>query len=347
MSLGGLKYYTQPLSLIGDVTIKENLNAKNVYVNGILTGGGISTNILGTDNTWTGTNQYNNTTSYTGSTYPVTNNNDLTNKNDVDDLATSYNSGALNPTLTNNTWTGTTTWNNLLPPTVPYFSSPANNKLVGFSEMINYIQTYPTINNNSSNDIRGSNTFTLNPSVSNIPSLLIPTQDLQLASKAYVDAKIEVSGKTLTYTITTPGTYNFSFINRANIVGIEFILFGASYGGALSGSVYSGKIGNANGIYNSLFLSVGTKNPTTNYSSYNDGIVSNTYLKVGNEYVGIAGGACLLNGISVPGSIISSTNSITGTGTCNGRSGDNLFKYSNILGTTTSNGGAILVAYYI
>lgn len=347
MSLGGLQNYTQPLSLFGDVTIRGDFNAKNVYVNGTLTGGGISTNILATNNTWSGTNNYTNTTSYTGSVPPDFND-DLTTKKDADDLAISYNSGALRPTINNNVWTNVTTWSNVSPPIIPTASgTPGSNKLVGYTEMTNYINNYPTIPASVSNTFTGNNQFTLSPELYNIPSMLIPTADDQLASKLYVDARLEVAGKTLTYTITNTGSYNFDFINRSLIVGIEFILFGGSYSGTHSGAMWSGKIGNANGAFNSLLLSVGIKDDPTNYTSYGSSVASNTTLKVGNEFVGIAGGACLLNGVAKEGTQINSANSITGTGGCDGSVGaDNFFAYSNILGTLISSGGAILVAYY-
>jgi len=345
MSLSGLQNYTQPLSLLGPVTIKRNFNAKDLYVNGTLTGSGISSNILVTDNTWDGSNNFTNTTSYTGSSQAV--GSDLVIKQDVDNLITSYNSGANRPTITNNIWNGVATFSNVNPPSVP-LSSVSSTKLVGFSEMVNYIQTQPILPSGISNNITGNNQFTLNPSVSNIPSLLIPTLNNQLASKIYVDSRLEVAGKTLTYNITTPGSYNFEYINRANIAKIEFILFGGSYNGTHSGAMWSGTIGNANGSFASLFLRVGIKNDTTNYSTYSaTGVASNTYLSVSNTLVGVAGGACLLNGVAQAGQDTQSANGITGTLTCKGKSGaDNLCKYSNLLGTLTSTGGAILIAYY-
>ena len=343
MSISGLQNYTQPLSLLGDVTVKGNFNAKNVYVNGTLNGTGLSTNILNTNNTWTGTNTYTNTTSYTGSN-PLSSDDDFTTKQDVDNLKTSYDTGSLRPTITDNIWTGTATFSNVVPPIIPS-ASVTNNKLVGYNEMVNFINTYQSIPSNSTNDIRGNNTFSLSPLVST-PSLLIPTQNLQLASKAYVDAKIEVSGKTLTYTITTPGTYNFSFVNKANIVGIEYMLFGASNGTSLSGSYVSGKIGNGNGDFGSLFLKVGSIT-SINYTNYLQDVASHTYLKSSSSFIANAGGSAKINGVFVSGSVINGDNSISYTGTCNGRSGNNLFAYSNILGTTTSQGGAVFVAYYI
>ena len=344
MSLGGLQNYTQPLSLLGYVTVNGDFNAKDVYVNGTLTGSGISTNILGTDNTWTGTNDYNNTTSYTGSN--LAQGEDLVTKSDVDNLLTSYNSGSDRPTITNNVWNGATTWSNANPPSVP-LSSVSPLKLVGFSEMVNYIQSKPLFPSNSQNTFTGNNQFTLNPQVSNIPSLLIPTANNQIASKIYVDASLEVAGKTLTYNITTPGNYNFDYIDRTKIARIEFILFGGSYNGTHSGAMWSGTIGNANGSFGSLFLKVGIKNDTTNYTSYSFSVASNTYLSCTNQVVGIAGGAYLLNGVPQAGQETAPAFGMQGTLTSKGRAGlDNLLKYSNILGTLTSNGGAVLIAYY-
>jgi hypothetical protein len=80
-----------------------------------------------------------------------------------------------------------------------------------------------------------------------IPSLEVPTLINQPASKAFVDGRIEVAGKTLTITITTPGSYSFVGANKANIVKTEYFLFGGSCGG-LNGAVVSGTIGNGGGI---------------------------------------------------------------------------------------------------
>jgi hypothetical protein len=45
MSIRGFQNYTQPLELDDVVTIEGTFNAKNVYVNGTITGAGISTDI--------------------------------------------------------------------------------------------------------------------------------------------------------------------------------------------------------------------------------------------------------------------------------------------------------------
>lgn len=340
MSIEGLQNYTLPLSLLGQVTIENNLNTRNVFVNGTLTGTGISDDILSKDNTWTGTNDYTNTTFYSGISFP-TNNNQLTTKLNADNLVSSY-----NPAITNNFWNGLATFSsgNVSVPN----TSVSDNKLLNKTQCDNFVDNFQTIPSSSSNEFTGNNQFTNNMQVSNIPALLIPTLDNQLASKTYVDARIEVSGKTLTYTITTPGTYNFDFINRANIAGIEFTLFGGSVGGNISGVVYSGNIGNANGQFSSLFLQVGIKNDPTVYTSAPPITApANTYLKSGNEFVGIAGGAFIFQGNVQEGVIYGFNSQLTANCiTSSVRFGSNLFAYSNILGTTTSAGGAIFVVYY-
>ncbi len=340
MSVNGLQNYTLPLTLLGDVTVKQDLNAKDIYINGTLTGTGASTNILITNNTWTGTNTFNNVTSYTGSNPAV--NDDLVTKKDVDDLATAY-----NPIPTDNIWNGTAIFTNANPPIVP-LASVSGSKLVGYSEMVSYIQSQPLLPSGTSNTLTGNNTFTINPRFTNIPSLLIPTLDNQIASKAYVDGMIEVSGKTLTYTITVPGSYNFNFVNRSNIAKIEFILFGGSYFGTQSGSMWSGTVGNGNGSFSNVLLRIGIKDDPTNYKAVNaTDVASNTYITVNRSVIGVAAGACRLANTPTPGGEILPDNSMTGTLICKGKSGAaNICAYSNILGTLTSAGGAILIAYY-
>lgn len=338
MSLAGLQNYTRPLSLLGFTTIENNLNTRNVFVNGTLSGGGISDDILSTNNTWTGTNDYTNTTIYSGSLFPA--NNELTTKLNADNLVASY-----NPALTVNFWNGLATFSGSV--SVPN-SSVSDNKLISETQCNNFVNNFQTIPAKPSNRFTGNNQFNNNMQVLNIPSLLVPTLDNQLASKLYVDNRIEVAGKTLTYTILTPGTYNFDFINRPEIIGIEFMLFGGSVNNSHSGAMYSGKIGNGNGNFSSLFLQVGVKDNVTNYSSTLPiNSPQNTYLLSGSEYVGIAGGAYILNQQPQAGTIYGFSSGLTSTGASFGKAfGSNVFAYSNIAGTTNSNGAAIFVAYF-
>ena len=339
MSIAGLQNYTESLSLLGSITVKNNLNTRNVFVNGTLSGSGISSNILSKNNVWTGTNTYTNTTTYSGPISPI-DDNDLTIKQDVDNLVASY-----NPLPTDNFWNGRATFSGTV--TTPN-TSVSDNKLLNATQCDNFIANFQTIPGSISNTFSGNNQFNNNITVQNIPSLLIPTLDNQLASKVYVDSKIEVSGKTLTYTVLTPGSYNFDFVNRDNIIGIEFLLFGGSVNNTHSGAMYSGKIGNGNGQISSLFLKVGIKDDVLNRSSIPPiDSPSNTYIKSGYEYLGVAGGAYILNGNAQPGQLYGFSSDLTANIATFGRANaPNIFAYSNILGTTNSNGGAIFVAYY-
>lgn len=339
MSLEDLQNYPDPLTLLGEVFIKGTLNAKNVYVSGTITGAGISTNILGTDNTWTGTNDFQNTTSYTGGNPPV--NNDLITKDDVDTAVSSY-----NPLTLNNTWTQQTTFSNANPPELPT-SAVQNNTLVGYTDFNNYIINTPTSLVGANNTWTGTNNFQASTFSVGQLQLQVPTASNQVASKAYIDGKIEVAGKTLTYTLTTPGSYNFANINRANIAKLDFILFGGSYNGSNSGAVVSGCIGNANGLNGSLVLNVGINNDPTDYTTYDQNVASSTSLLVSNNLVACAGGACILNGVVTSGQQVQGVANGQNGISANGQVGNNILAYTNVLGTTTSTGGAILVAHYL
>lgn len=346
MSIRGLQNYTEPLTLLGKITIKGNLNVKDLYVDGLINGSGVSTDILDTENTWTGTNDFQNVVTYTGTDVAV--GNDLTTKKDVDDAVLAY-----DPLSTNNTWELSSTFSNAQPPLLP--STPiTDNMLVGLSDFNNYITTAPTsLTTNPSNIFTGTNNFTNTFQVGSV-QLEIPSQPNQLATKGYVDNEIEVAGKTLTYTITTPGTYNFSIIDRTKIGKIEYILFGGGRAGA-SGAMLSGSIGNALGSSGSLFLSVGIANDNTNYSNsgnYPFNVASNTFLNVSNVLIGGVVGGHILDGVNTPGSIYSfsgddgSFAGVSGIGS-NGRLGADNRLASNNLGLQTSAGGCILVAQYL
>jgi uncharacterized membrane protein len=339
MSLQGLQDYTQALTLLGKVSIKGTLNAKNVYVSGVINGAGISTDILATTNTWTGTNDFQNTTSYTG--VNTATGNDLITKDDVDTAVSSY-----DPLPSNNDWEQQTTFSNAVPPTLPT-SAISNNLLVGYTDFNNYILNTPTSLVGANNTWTGTNNYTGSIFQVGQLQLQVPTASNQVASKAYIDGKIEVAGKTLTYTILTPGTYNFPNINRANIGKIDFILFGGSLSGVLSGSVVSGCIGNGNGLSGSLVLNVGINNDTINYETYDQNVKSNTSVLVSNNLVACAGGACIVNGTNVAGTPIQSIANGQQGLSVGGSTSANVLAYSNILGTLTSAGGAILVAHYL
>jgi len=341
MSLQGLQGYTQPLVLNAETTINGTLNAKNIYISGTLTGGGISTNILGTDNTWTETNDFQNITTYTGVDAPT--GTDETTKLDVDTAVAGY-----NPLIINNEWgTLPPTFANAIPPSVPTFTGSLINlnDFYSYLSMTNYVSANPSSLLTTANTFVGTQTFT---TFCGVPTtqLLVPQLINQPASKAYIDGKIEVGGKCLTYTILTPGSYNFANANRANIAKIDFWLFSGSCGG-YSGSVVSGTIGNGCGLNGSLLLNIGTTaDPSVVYTD-TTALPSTTNFLVSNVKVGVAVGACNLNGVLQGGSIGKPDYNGSGGLSCAGLLGNNYLANGSQLGTSTSAGGAIFVAHYI
>lgn len=342
MSLGGLQNFTQPLVLNGATTINGTLNAKNIYISGLLTGAGISTDILNTDNTWTGHNDFTLATNYTGVDAPVLT--DLTTQQDVDDAVVAY-----DPLITNNEWgLLAPTFSNAVPPSVPVFvGSPINlTALYSYISMQNYTGGNPSSALTISNTWSGTQTFNAFVGVAPASQLENPTATAEPASKAYIDAKIEAAGKTLTFTISTAGNYTFANINRANVAKIDYWLFSGSCGG-YSGSVVSGTIGNGNGVNGSLFLQVGTTaDPAVVYTD-TTALPSTTYMLVNNYKVGVALGACNLNGVVQGGtSGVADLGGVNGL-SCSGILGNNPLANGALLGTATSVGGVILVAYFI
>jgi hypothetical protein len=342
MSLQGFQNFPHQLVLNCGTTINGALNAKNIYISGALTGAGISTDILNTDNTWTETNDFQDVVSYTGVDFPVFN--DLTTQQDVDDAVAGY-----DPLPTNNEWgLLAPTFSNAVPPSVPTFvGSPINlTELYNYISMQNYTGANPSSALTSSNTWSGTQTFSTFVGVAPASPLENPTTATNPASKAYIDAKIEAAGKTLTFTISTAGNYTFANINRANVAKLDYWLFSGSCGG-YSGSVVSGTIGNGNGVNGSLFLQVGTTaDPAVVYTD-TTALPSTTYMLVNNYKVGVALGACNLNGVVQGGTLgVADLGGVNGL-SCSGILGANPLANGALLGTATSVGGAILVAYFV
>lgn len=359
MALQGLQNYTFPLTLLGEVTINGDLNAKDIYVSGLVNGGGISTNILGTDNTWTGTNDFQQAAFYTGPD-PPSSFNDMMTKSDIDNAAAAY-----NPLPTTNVWNAAPTFTNANPPVVPILNPVAvstgtvsGNILVGYTDMENIATTNINVNQNltgKANTFTGVNTFsgTISADTTIVPSLLDPTLPQQAASKGYIDGKVELAGKSVIYEILTPGVYNFTDAaltggSLANVGKIDYWLFSGACVAQASGAVVSGTLGNGNGIHGNILLTVGTTtNPAVVFTSQATA-PSTTSLSVSNQLVAVAAGACNLNGVVVPG-VVGSTSMVTQQGaSANGQlAANNILDYSNLLGTATSAGGCLFVAYYI
>lgn len=352
MALVGLQNYTLPLTLLGEVTVNGDLNCKDIYVSGTVTGAGISANILAQDNTWTGTNDFQDDAFYTGLNAAV-NDGDMLTKQDIDDIVTGY-----DPLGLDNDWLLSPTFSNANPPTLPVQSlvPSAINQYLGYTDMVNSVAAvFTDITQNDTNTFSGANTFsgTIQADNTIVPSLLDPTLPQQAASKGYIDGKVELAGKVVIYQILVPGTYNFEAANLvngtlANVAKIDYWLFSGSCGGA-SGSVVSGTIGNGNGNRGSLILTIGTTaDPAVVVTSQDQNTVSSTYLTVTNATVACADGACNLNGVLTPGNIgVTSTLSSQGLSASGQLAANNILDYSNLLGTTTSAGGCLFVVYYI
>lgn len=345
MALQGLQNYTFPLTLLGETTVNGNLNVKNIYVTGSITGSGVSSNILGTDNTWLGTNDFQQVAFYTGIIAPV-NQTDMLTKKDIDDDVAAY-----NPLPTDNVWTVAPIFSNANPPVLPIAGAIApDNILIGYADMVTLTSSVVTdITQNPTNQFTGINTFTNVIQADN--NLLLPTVLQHAATKSYIDQKIIIGGPTVSYVVTTQGQSTFTDItgqSQANVSTIDFWLFSGSCSGS-SGSMVSGTIGNGLGTRGSLLFNIGNvADPAIVYTSQSFAS-SSTSINVSNSAtIANAAGACNLNGTIVPGAVGNTTYAINYNASSNGQVGaDNIFVYNSIFGTTTSPGGAILVVHYL
>jgi hypothetical protein len=355
MALSGLQNYTSPLNLLAGITVNGSLNAKDVYVSGAVTGAGISTDILGTDNIWTGTNDFQNTATYTG-TLDAVNDEDMLTKKDVDDAKTAY-----DPIDKDNTWTVAPIFSNVNPPLVPENSLiDIESSLVSYKTAFNVgggILNGKNITKNKENTFSGIQTFQDFTGIDGtiVPSLLVPNIPAQAASKDYVDKRIEATGKAVTIVITSGGSFNFedaelSTDGIAAIGKIDYILFGAGCAGQASGAVVSGTIGNGGGTRGNITVNIGQNvTDATVFTTQDANLPSSTTLYVAGQIVASAYGACNLNGTVVPGIVgVPSVASTIGS-TANGLLGaDNIFTYNDIYGGFLLGPGAcIFVAYYI
>jgi len=352
MALQGLQNYTFPLTLLGETTVNGDLNVKNIYVSGLITGVGISTDIFGTDNVWVGTNDFQDTASYTGSNAPV-NPTDMLTKKDIDDDETNY-----TPLPLVNTWTVAPVFSNANPPVLAIAgATAADNVLIGYNDMVSVAGTVITdITKNPTNTFTGINTFTnVVQSAVTTPTDAVPQR---AATKDYVDRSLVGSAKSITYLVTTQGTCSFQDITGKTIdtvISIDYILFSGACLGQASGSVICGTVGNEFTYGSSTVFKIGnTTNPATVYTNQDGSTLlpsSTTILfqgQLSSRFLVNATGACNLNGTIVGGNIGSTETSMLYHGGALGQVGaNNIFAYNNILGTTTSQGGMILTVHYI
>jgi len=91
-----------------------------------------------------------------------------------------------------------------------------------------------------------------------------------------------------------------------------------------------------------------TADPAVVYTVQDTTTPSSTYLSVSNQLIAVADGACNLNGVLTAG-VVGTTSMVTQQGaSANGQLGaNNILDYGATLGTTTSAGGCLFVAYYI
>lgn len=247
-SINGLK---QPLTLNGDVDFLETLSCKDIYVSGTITGAGYDDAILAKNNTWTGTNDFTGGLTSSDTTAPIPAN--FIRKDVADQTATDY-----NPTGRDNNWAGTATFS-VENPSVPGGGGTA---VAGADDLVNYQDLQYSLSQLAS-PLTQDNTFTgTNDFTSGEAKLvtIVPNGEDQIASKAYVDGVIEVAGKTLTYSFTSPGTYKISQPAQpiGNIARIDALIYSAG----VQSQVYA-SIGNTPG-----FQSVSVGNGNLDISSY-------------------------------------------------------------------------------
>ena len=347
MALQGLQNYTFPLTLLGETTVNGDLNVKDVYVNGVITGSGVSSDIFGSDNTWIGTNDFQNDAFYTGVIAPA-NQTDMLTKEDIDNDVAAY-----NPLPDTNLWSVAPVFSNANPPVLPIAGVNAPDQiLLGYDDMETVATSlFTDVTKNATNRFTGINTFTnvIQGSVTT-PLDAVPQR---AATKDYIDQQMSVGGKTVAYVVTTQGQSSFTDItgrSQESAITIDYMLFSGSCGGA-SGSFVSGTIGNGLGQRGALVFKVGNvANPSTVYTTQlgTTLLPSSTAIIVSNIIVANAAGACNLNGVITPGIVGNTTYASTINASSNGQVGaNNIFAYNNQFGTTTSTGGMILVVHYL
>jgi len=258
MSAETLKDYPFELTFNGPVNVAGSCNvAKDLNVSGTITGTGIGTDVLASNNTWSGTNQFTNDCAILNP--DAWEGNKIATATDTDDALADTNTNFL---TSEHTWTGVNTFAAL--PTG--FSSGITN-ITNADALTTYEDMEAIINDQLSGGVAdknniwtGDNAFN-ETSGANAPIAgagLIPTDDNQAVTKDYVDLKVEGSSKTITYWFDTPGTYTISNIPFERCSSIDYWLYGAGEADGLTattGSFISGSIGNVRGT-NSLVIYV-------------------------------------------------------------------------------------------
>lgn len=276
----------QPLVLNGEVDFLRDLSCRDVQVSGTITGGGITDDILGDDNTFTGKNDFSNTLTTSDITDPI--GNKMLRKDKLDALAAAYTSVDLD-----NAWGRAAFSNAVNNPTIPANSAGhilADNVISSLGDLNEYISQ-------TQNPLDKDNTFTgENDFIAGESKIVtaVSTIDDQAVSKQYVDGVIEIAGKTLTFSFNTPGSHKITPPPQpiGTIVKIDILMYGAgATGGGLSyyPAFNSFSIGDGNDNIPSFVLWVGeaqTGLPLLSAYASADVLPNNTYLTYAGKVMG-------------------------------------------------------------
>lgn len=177
MSLDGLNNLVQDWTLNNSLTINDAVVEGDLNTTGFIYGGGVTFNLLSSNNTWTGENTYSN---YLPTYLLPSADTHMDTKQYAD---TTFNNIGNNLLPLNNTWTGSNTFNAL-----PKVNSNASSgdQVVNKNTADNSVSSY-TGSLNTANNWTGNNYF--NTSVVNL-SVPTPTADTHIANKGYVDTAI-------------------------------------------------------------------------------------------------------------------------------------------------------------
>lgn len=161
-------------------TLQIPTDDRDLATKAYVDGGGIQnlTNLLSSNNTWTGTNQFNTIPTVSSD---ATTSNQLTRKNYVD---TAITTSTTNLKSGSNTWTGTNTFNTSLP--TSSLDPSTSTHLARKNYVDNSINTSITNLKSASNNWTNTNTFN-----TSLPtSTLNPSLSTDLTTKLYVDQKV-------------------------------------------------------------------------------------------------------------------------------------------------------------
>ena len=282
MSIKGLDGFSTALELNGEIEFSRNLEVNDIYVNGtIIGGGGIDKNVLITDNTWTGTNDFQNTfdISKAQTLLSTVEDNDLIKKSYADAVVSAY-----DPLSNDNVWNGVATFSTSNPVVPDYDSSQSDNTLMNLNSLNAEIASYdPYIATDNTwtgiNDFQGG-------SISQAGGILPLDNEKSALTKSFTDGLLDIAGKTLTYSFTTAGLYPITPPDRplGKIARIDCLMYAGGVNGtggatntpyAIGGAFTSFSIGNVANSLGSIIVKVGSAETVAPYLADYGGNVEN------------------------------------------------------------------------